>query len=133
MIKSGDSKSGDLAALALLCLICGVPSAATGGGVALDDDDHHDQAYYFGFVKDTDGSAVPGAKVAAKLKNISIITHTDVLGAYKIPVFNADLKPEDVGLSCSKDGYRQADVVRRSAPGGDGKEPVEIDCTLKHE
>jgi hypothetical protein len=125
-------KSGDLAALALLGLICGAPSAATAGGVALDEDDH-DHAYYFGFVKDMDGSAVPGAKVAAKLKNISIITHSDVLGAYKIPVFNADLKPEDVGLSCSKDGYRQADVIRRSAPGGDGKEPVEIDCTLQHE
>jgi hypothetical protein len=124
--------AADLAALAVLGLVWGVASPAIAGGAALDDDDHHDQAYYFGFVKDTSGNIVPDAKVTAKIKNISIITHTDILGAYKIAAFNSDVKPEEFGLSCSKEGYRQASVLRRT-PGGDGKDPVEVDCTLQRE
>jgi hypothetical protein len=123
---------GDVAALAVLGLIWGAPPPAIAGGALLDDDDHHDQAYYFGFIKDTNGDIVPDAKVTAKIKNISIIAHSNILGAYKIPTFNADLKPEEFALSCSKDGYRQVGVFRRT-PGGDGKDPVEVDCTLQRE
>jgi hypothetical protein len=123
----------DLAALAVLGLIWGTPSPAMAGGGSLDDDDHKDQAYYFGFVKDTNGNIVPDAKVTAKIKNISIITHTDILGAYKIAAFNTDLKPEEFGLSCSKEGYRLAGVIRLTAPGADGKDPVEVDCTIQRE
>ena len=123
----------DLAALAVLGLIWGAPSPAMAGGTSLDDDDHHDQPYYFGFVKDTNGDTVPNAKVTAKIKNMAIITHTDILGAYKIPIFNTDLKPDEFGLSCSKEGYRQAGTFMRTAPGGDAKVPIEIDCTLQRE
>ena len=123
-------KSG-VAACALLGLCFGLSVTALGGGSMLDEDDHH--AYYFGSVKDANGAAVVNAKVKIQTKTITIMTQSNDIGAYKLPVIGATVNPDELAISCSKDGYRQLDVIRRSAPGGDGKEPVEIDCTLQHE
>jgi hypothetical protein len=121
---------GGIAAVAALALSCAVCGAARAGGSMLDENDNH--PYYFGTVKDTNGAAVENAKVKMQTKTITLMTQSDIMGAYKLPVIGT-VAPPDVSISCSKDGYRQADVVRRSAPGGDGKEPVEIDCTLQRE
>ena len=118
-------------ALFALAATCGLSGAAIAGGSMSDEDDNH--AYYFGSVKDTMGAAVENAKVKIQTKALTVMTQTDVLGAYKLPIVGREIKPDDVTFSCSKDGYRQADVIRRSGAGGDGKEPVEIDCTLQHE
>jgi hypothetical protein len=127
---SRPAKSGT-AAFVMLGLLCGVSGTALGGGSMLDEDDHH--GYYFGSVKDANGDAVVNAKVKVQTKTITIMTQSNDLGAYKLPVIGVTVNPDELTISCSKDGYRQLDVVRRSAPGGDGKEPVEIDCTLQHE
>lgn len=109
----------------------GLAGTALAGGSTLDEDDHH--AYYFGSVKDTNGAAVENAKVKIQTKTIALMTQSDITGAYKLPILAFQTNPDDVTFSCSKDGYRQIDVIRRSAPGGDGKDPIEIDCTLQHE
>jgi hypothetical protein len=127
---SRPSKTG-IAAFVVFGLHCGLPVTALGGGTMLDEDDHH--AYYFGSVKDANGAAVVNAKVKMQTKKITIMTQSNDLGAYKLPVVGTTVDPDELTVSCSKDGYRQLDVIRRSAPGGDGKEPVEIDCTLQHE
>jgi hypothetical protein len=127
---SRSAKSG-LVAFVLVGLHCGQSAPALGGGAMLDEDDNH--AYYFGSVKDANGAAVVNAKVKMQTKTITIMTQSNDVGAYKLPVIGATVNPDELTISCSKDGYRQLDVVRRSAPGGDGKEPVEIDCTLQHE
>lgn len=127
---SRPTKSG-IAAFVLIGVQCALAATALGGGSMLDEDDHH--AYYFGSVKDADGAAVVNAKVKMQTKTITIMTQSNDVGAYKLPVVGATVNPDELTISCSKDGYRQLDVLRRSAPGGDGKEPVEIDCTLQHE
>jgi hypothetical protein len=110
---------------------CSLAATALAGGSTLDEDDHH--AYYFGSVKDTNGAAIDNAKVKVQTKTIALMTQSDITGAYKLPILAFQANPDDVTFTCSKDGYRQKDVVRRSAPGGDGKDPIEIDCTLEHE
>jgi hypothetical protein len=109
----------------------GLASTALAGGTMQDEDDHH--AYYFGSVKDTNGVGVENAKVKVQAKTIALMTQSDITGAYKLPILAFQTSPDDVTFTCSKDGYRQVDVVRRSAPGGDGKDPIEIDCTLQRE
>ena len=110
---------------------CSLAGTALAGGSTLDDGDNH--AYYFGTVKDTNGAAVENVKVKVQTKTIALMTQSDITGAYKLPILAFQTNPDDVTFSCSKDGYRQIDVLRRSAPGGDGKDPIEIDCTLQHE
>jgi hypothetical protein len=110
---------------------CSLTTIALAGGSTLDDGDNH--AYYFGSVKDTNGAAVENAKVKVQAKTMALMTQSDIAGAYKLPILAFQTNPDDVIFSCSKDGYKQIDVVRRSAPGGDGKDPIEIDCTLQHE
>ena len=119
------------AAVMALGLGCGLCGAALGGGGVLDEDDNH--AYYFGSVKDTNGNAVVNAKVKMQTKTITLMTQSSTTGTYKLPVIGTQLQPGETTISCSKDGYREVDVFRRSGAGGDGTEPVEIDCTLQHE
>jgi hypothetical protein len=125
MIRTG------VVALAALGLSWGPHGAAIAGGSMLDEGENH--AYYFGSIKDTNGAAVVNAKVKIQTKALTLMTQSDVLGAYKLPIIGREIHADDLIFSCSKDGYRQADVIRRSGPGGDGKEPVEIDCTLQRE
>jgi hypothetical protein len=120
-----------IAAVVVFGLHCGLPVTALAGGTMLDEDEHH--AYDLGSVKDADGAAVVNAKVKMQAKKITIMTQSNDLGAYKLPVVGTTVGPEEPTISCSKDGYRQLDVIRRSAPGGDGKDPVESDCTLQRE
>ena len=42
-----------------------------------------------------------------------LVTQTNLLGAYQIPTFGIEIKPEDVTISCKKDGYKQISVVHR--------------------
>jgi hypothetical protein len=109
--------------------------SAWGGGAGFgDDDDNADDAgpSYFGFVRDSNGTTVPDAKVTVQPKDGgSIITRTDALGTYKVPGFSKEIDPKDVQISCDKNGYRQVRVVRRSSASKDPKIPIETECTLQ--
>jgi hypothetical protein len=113
-----------LAALALT-----LPARA--GGVNFgEDSDTNDGPSYFGFVRDSDGSPVGGARVTAAPKaGGSLVTRSNSMGVYKIPGFAKEIDPNTVDISCAKDGYSQANVLRRGQ--ADTKNPVEIDCTLQ--
>jgi len=119
----------------VLTMACIVSTAAWAGGSGFgDDDDNADEGgpSYFGFVRDSGGGTVANAKVTVSLKNkISIVTRTDALGTYKVPGFAKDVDPQDVQVSCDKDGYKQVRVVRRSTPNPDPKIPIETECTLQ--
>ena len=116
-------------------LIGAVPNVARAGGVGFGDDDDNngdDGPSYFGFVREVDDPGVADAKVTAALKDRgALVTRTDIMGVYKIPGFGKDINPDDVVITCAKDGYAQAEVVRRPREAGD-KEPVEVECYLKH-
>ena len=116
-----------------VALAIGLPVGAFAGG---DIDDHVENdpgggPSYYGFVKDHRGVLVPEAKVTAEIKGRgSIYTHTNVLGAYRINSFGKEINPNDIAITCSKDGYRQIRVTQREE-SRDGKTAIEIECTLR--
>jgi hypothetical protein len=127
------------AAHALLVFTATLALAAAGTTIAHaggNMDEHDDDAAeagpaYTGFVKDTRGSTIADARVAADIKGRgTIVTRSDILGAYRLSSFGKEIKPDDVTISCSKDGYKQARVVRRQ-DDVDGKTNIEIECTLR--
>jgi hypothetical protein len=115
-----------LACAATLGLIIGLADVAAGGGLA---DEHGDDGatVFFGYVKDTRGVGIADARVSVTFKNMSFITMTDVIGAYRI---STTTDPDLTEVSCSKQGYRQTGAMRRPMSGA-AKTPVEIDCTLQ--
>jgi len=128
--------AGLLACLALA--LTGAGSLAWAGGeLGMPDDNHDDEGpSYFGFVKDARGNPVPDAKVSASVKNgVTLVTHTTALGLYKIGGLSKDVNPNDVTISCAKEGYRQTRVLRRTAPGPgkspDKPKPIETECRLE--
>jgi hypothetical protein len=106
---------------------------AGGSGFGDDDDTGEDEGpSYFGFVKDASGSTMPDVKVTVGVKDRGgVVTRTDALGAYKVPGFGKEVSPNDVDISCEKQGYKQTRVLRRNLPPPDSKIPVETDCLMQ--
>ena len=126
-------RPGPLAAL-VVSLVLTAPLAARAGGTGFTDEDisASDGPAFFGFVREVGGAGIADAKVTAELKDRgALVTRTDVMGVYKIPGFGQDVNPDDVSISCAKDGYKQANVDRRPHAAGDTKDPIEIECYLQ--
>lgn len=97
-----------------------------------DSQDPNAGPSYYGFVKDAAGALVPDARVSAELKGRgTIVTRTDLLGIYRIPGFGKEVNPDDVTITCAKDGYKQTRTVRR--PAIDPAAPVETQCFLERQ
>jgi hypothetical protein len=106
------------------------PSGAGGVGFGDDDTDEDSGQSYFGFVREVDGPGIADAKVTATLKDRgALVTRTDIMGVYKIPGFGKDVDPNDVSITCAKDGYKEMSVERRQS--SDSKDPIEIECYLQ--
>jgi hypothetical protein len=121
--------------LAAAALLAGLPAAHAGGQITFGDTSNtsaNDGPPFFGFVRDADGAAVGEARVTATVKSGgALVTTSNGIGVYKITGFAKSISTDDIVISCAKDGYKQANVVRR--PASDPKDPVEVDCTLKKE
>lgn len=108
---------------------------AIAGGVGFRDEDAEtggEGPSFFGFVRLVDGPGIADAKVTAELKNRgALVTRTNIMGVYKIPGFGKDVNPDDVVISCTKDGYKQASVRRRPHAAGNTQDPVEVECYLQ--
>ena len=118
----------------IAAMILSAPVVARAGGASLSDEDISsgaDGPSFFGFVRAVDGPGLDDAKVTAELKGGALVTASDILGLYKIPGFGQGVNPDDVNISCAKDGYKQANIVRRPHAAGDMKDPIEIDCYLQ--
>ena len=118
----------------IVALTLAVPGLLHAGGVTFTDDDNNDDEgpSYFGFVREVDGPGISDAKVTAALKDRgALVTRTDIMGVYKIPGFGKDINPDEVAITCAKDGYVQANVQRRPRDPSDTKDPVEVECYLK--
>lgn len=123
-------------ASAVIGVACMLSTALWAGGAGFGDDDDNSEEEgpaYFGFVKDTNGATLPDAKVTVAVKNRGgVVTRTDALGAYKVPGFGKDIDPNDVEVTCDKQGYKQLRTLRRMrAPNADVKIPVETECTMQ--
>jgi len=126
--------AGFISTIALV-LAFGFPTAGFPGGDFVDDHSDQDKnagPNYFGYVKDNRGAPVTDAKVSAEVKGRgTIVTHTDVVGAYKIPWLDKQINPNDIVISCSKDGFKQIRVFRRTTVGANPTAAIETECTLQ--
>lgn len=122
--------------LACLTLAVALASPAWGGADAdaHDENDPNEGPPFWGFVKDERGVPVRDAKVSASNKNnnLTLVTRTTATGAYRVRGFTKDVKPDEVVISCSKDGYKQARVFRLPLPKGPVKS-VETECRLQRQ
>ena len=115
-----------------------MPGAAFAGADAADG---HDDApppnvdegpVYFGFIKDAGGVPVRDARVSASYRNsLTLVTRSTTTGAYKLPGFRKEISPDEVVISCSKEGYRQIRVFRYPPPRGRPVKSVETECRLQ--
>lgn len=102
-----------------------------GGDADEHDEDPEAGPIYYGFVKDHRGVLIGDAKVTAELKGKgSVIARTDMLGVYKIPGFGKNTNPDDVTISCAKDGYKQTRVLRKPVEPG---RAIETECYLQRQ
>src|SRR6476469_9718790 len=129
------SRRGSLASM-VVGATCILSTALWAGGAGFGDDDDNSEdegPAYFGFVKDTNGSTMPDAKVTVGIKDRGgVVTRTDALGAYKVPGFGKEVDPKDVEIACDKQGYKQIRILRRMrSPTADVKIPIETECTLQ--
>ena len=118
----------------LAFLALGTPGAWAAGDFGGPDEQLEDQGpSYFGFVRDARGAPIPDAKVTANIKNgVSYVTHTTAVGMYKIGSFSKQINPNDITISCAKDGYRQARLIRRSPPKPKPDDKaIETECRME--
>ena len=116
----------------MLALAIGaLSSAALAGGDDYDpaNDKDREGPVYFGFVRDANGAAVPGATVTLTSTNGQTATlNSNAVGLYRTHI-NADTKADTVTVSCAKDGYKQTRVQRR--PSVAVAAMVETNCFLQ--
>ena len=130
-------KAGGIGGLALAAVALGTPALSNGGdffeelqlhwgGVKPDSG-----SPYFGFVRDSRGKFIQGATVTATIKpnGSSMSIQTNVLGHFTIQGFSKSVNPDNVVVSCAKQGFKQANVVRRQYKDRP-LAPVEVQCTL---
>jgi hypothetical protein len=126
-----------LAVMTAAWLMAPVPVLAGGDGFGPDDHAPDEGAAYFGFVKDERGAPVRDAKVSASYKtSLTLLTRTDATGAYKVRGFKNTVNPNDVIITCAKEGYKQIRVSRRPLPKvKDIKDikSVETECRLQRQ
>jgi hypothetical protein len=133
-IRGGDKLRacgrGLVAGTALTLVLALAGSAWPGGSGDEDEQQHQDAPSYFGFVKDTSGKIIADAKVKADIKGrAALVARTNAVGMYKIPGLVKDIGPNDVTISCSKEGYRQIRIFRRSPQNA--KPPIQVECTMQ--
>ncbi|WP_068018799.1 hypothetical protein [Rhodoplanes sp. Z2-YC6860] len=119
-----------MALVAAGVLALGAPAFAGGDDYDAANDTEGAGPAYFGFVRDQRGAPVSDAQVFLTPKSgQQVALKTNVLGLYRSHV-NKDTLPDDVAISCEKDGYRQDKVFRRTPPGAKDMF-IETDCTLR--
>jgi hypothetical protein len=108
-------------------------AVAWGGGEMGDGDKKADEGpHFFGFVKDDAGKPIPDAKVTAAIKGgTTYIMRTPKNGLYRFGGLSKTVKPDDVTISCAKEGYKQVRTFRRPAAKGKDAKAVETDCRMQ--
>jgi hypothetical protein len=120
-------------AAVLSLLMVNLTPVWSGGSDDEGPDAHQDDGpSYFGFVKDASGKAIPDAKVTAEIKGRgSVITRSNATGAYKLPGFGKEISPNNVIISCSKDGYKQTRSFTRTPLNKKPLAAIEIQCSMQ--
>jgi len=115
----------------LACCALAAPLAHAAG--EMGEAKHKDEGVrFFGFVKDGAGKPIIEAKVTAQIKGgIKYVTHTAKNGMYSFGGFNKSVKPDDVTITCDKEKFQQAKVIRKTPASGKAVKSVETDCRMQ--
>jgi hypothetical protein len=121
--------------LASAALMASAANVWAGGASFGDPDDHSpdEGPGYYGFVKDERGAPVRDARVTATHDKLSFATRTNATGAYRLRGFKNDINPNEVSITCAKEGYTALRVFRRPLPKGKPVKAVETECRLKRQ
>jgi hypothetical protein len=115
---------------ACAAMACGLPALAGGDDYDASNDTEGAGPAYFGFVRDNRGSPVADARVVLQPKSgEAMVLKSNVLGLYRSHV-GKQFRPDDIAISCDKNGYRQVNVARRNPPGS-SEMNIETNCTLQ--
>jgi hypothetical protein len=117
----------------IFCMVL-LTGNAHAGPDAADEEAHgpDEGPVYFGFVKDAGGVPVRDARVSASWRNsLTFVARTSATGAYKVRGFKKDVSPDEVVISCAKEGYRQVRVFRYPLAKGKPIKSVETECRLQ--
>ena len=115
--------------LAACAAALAVPAFAGGDDYDASQDAEGKGPAYFGFVRDHRGSPVSDAQVILRpKKGEPVVLKSNVLGLYRSHI-TKEIPPADVEVSCGKNGYKQAGVMRR--PGQENDMHIETNCTLQ--
>lgn len=108
-------------------------NAVWAGGEMGEGDKKGDEGpHFFGFVRDEAGKPLPDAKVTAAIKGgTTYIMRTPKSGMYRFGGLSKSVKPDEVTISCAKEGYKQVRTFRRPAAKGKDAKAVETDCRMQ--
>ena len=74
---------------------------------------------------------IADVQVKAEMGNRKLLVRTNGQGVYKlIANFGNDVKPDDIAISCAKDGFENVDVSRRVQSSASGRELIVAECLL---
>jgi hypothetical protein len=126
-----------MALIRRIAILAGAAIALTPGAIFAGGDDYDATAdsegrgpAYYGFVRDQRGSPVSDARVVLRAKaGEPVVLKSNVLGLYRSHL-SKDVRPDEVQVSCEKDGFKQVRVARRNAPGANDMN-IETNCTLQ--
>jgi hypothetical protein len=115
---------------AVLGVALAMPALAGGDDYDAANDEEGKGPVYFGFVRDNRGSPVADARVVLQPKSgEAMVLKSNVLGLYRSHV-GKQFRPDEIAISCDKNGYRQVNVARRNPPGS-SEMNIETNCTLQ--
>ena len=116
-----------------LALVAAIGSASAGEADFQPDDIHEHGAPYFGDAKEIKAMApIEGVRFKMQLKGTMrfFVITTDEDGRFRRNGLGLDVDPEQVDVTCEKDGFRTIDVLRRRTSGSKNA-PVEVECLLE--
>ena len=116
-------------------MLCSVAAMAwAGANLESGDGPNPDEGpHFFGFVRDERGMAVRDAKVTATYKTLSFVARSNATGSYKMGGFKKEINPNDITISCAKDGYKLVRVFRHPLVKGRPVRAVQTECRLQRQ
>jgi len=111
-------------------VVAAAPACAGGDDYDAANDVKGAGPAYFGFVRDARGSPVVDAQVVLQpKKGKPTALKSNMMGLYRGHI-SKDVLPDDVQISCVKDGYKQLKTNRRTPPGNTAMF-IETECTMQ--
>lgn len=117
------------ALIGLASMSAPVAAQLYGNFIPRGNHDNNPVNVWFGAAKDAAGRYVPGATIVLQTRQVDFVAVTNGQGRYRLEL-PVNIRPSEVRVRCSRQGYLTARVIRR-LPRGGALSPVEANCELK--